>query len=154
MAIIYPPTSFSFIVNGISTLEGIDSQFQSVSGLSAEIETEEYIEGGENRFKHQLPTRTKYNNLILRRGMIQNSELIEWCKKSIVNLDFQLKDLIVTLNGGKESSAPLMVWKVIGAYPVKWEISEFNAEENKLAIETVELKYKYFTIENKYKVIK
>lgn len=154
MAIIYPPTSFSFIVNGISTLEGIDSQFQSVSGLSSEIETEEYIEGGENRFKHQLPTRTKYNNLILRRGMIQNSELIEWCKKSIVNLDFQLKDLIVTLNGGKESSAPLMVWKVIGAYPVKWEISEFNAEENKLAIETVELKYKYFTIENKYKVIK
>lgn len=154
MAIIYPPTSFSFIVNGISTLEGIDSQFQSVSGLSAEVETEEYIEGGENRFKHQLPTRTKYSNLILKRGMIQSSELIEWCKKSMVNLDFELKDLIITLNGGQESSAPLMVWKVIGAYPVKWEVSEFNAEENKLAIETVELKYKYFTIENKYKAVK
>lgn len=150
MAIIYPPTSFSFIVNGVSTLEGIDSQFQSVSGLSAEVETEEYVEGGENRFKHQLPTRTKYNNLVLKRGMMQNSGLIEWCKSSIMNLDFELRDLIITLNGGVGSSAPLMVWKVIGAYPVKWEVSDFNAEENKLAIETIELKYRYFSIENNY----
>lgn len=150
MAIIYPPTSFSFIVNGVSTLEGIDSQFQSVSGLSAEVETEEYVEGGENRFKHQLPTRTKYNNLVLKRGMMQNSGLIEWCKNSIMNLDFELRDLIITLNGGVGSIAPLMVWKVIGAYPVKWEVSDFNAEENKLAIETIELKYRYFSIENNY----
>lgn len=47
MALLYPPTSFSFIVNGISTTEGIDSRFQSISGLSTEITTEEYAEGGE-----------------------------------------------------------------------------------------------------------
>ncbi len=146
MAIIYPPTSFSFIVNGVSTLEGIDSQFQSVSGLSTEIETEEYAEGGENRFKHQLPTRAKYPNLILKRGMIQSSGLISWCREAMENFNFETRDLIITLNGGVGSSAPLMVWNVVGAYPVKWEISEFHAEENKLAIETVELKYQYFTI--------
>lgn len=39
-----------------------------------------------------------------------------------------------------------MVWNIVGAYPVKWDVSEFNAEENKLAIETVELKYRYYTI--------
>ena len=146
MAAIYPPTSFSFIVNGVSTLEGIDSQFQSVTGLSTEIGIEEYAEGGENRFLHQLPTRPKYPNLVLKRGLITNSGLIKWSRDAMEKFQFEPRDLIITLNGGAESTAPLMVWNVVGAYPVKWDVSEFNAEENKLAIETVELKYRYFTI--------
>jgi phage tail-like protein len=146
MAAIYPPTSFSFIVNGVSTLEGIDSQFQSVTGLTTEIGTEEYAEGGENRFLHQLPNRPKYPNLVLKRGLILNSGLIKWSRDAMEKFQFEPRDLIITLNGGAQSTAPLMVWNVIGAYPVKWDVSEFNAEENKLAIETVELKYRYFTI--------
>ncbi|WP_299763441.1 phage tail protein [uncultured Dokdonia sp.] len=146
MAAIYPPTSFSFIVNGVSTLEGIDSQFQSVTGLSTEIGVEEYAEGGENRFLHQLPTRPKYPSLVLKRGLITNSGLIKWSRDAMEKFQFEPRDLIITLNGGLESTAPLMVWNVVGAYPVKWDVSEFNAEENKLAIETVELKYRYFTI--------
>jgi len=145
MALLYPPTSFSFVVNGISNTEGIDSQFQSVSGLSTTIETEEYAEGGENRFVHQLPKRPKYPNLVLKRGLIQDSGLVQWCRNAMEQFKFEPRDLIITLNGGVESSAPLMVWNVIGAYPVKWEVSEFNAEENKLAIENIELSYRYFT---------
>ncbi|NQY28525.1 MAG: phage tail protein [Flavobacteriaceae bacterium] len=146
MAILYPPTSFSFIVNGISTLEGIDSRFQSVSGLSTEIETEEYVEGGENRFVHQLPKRAKYPSLILNRGLIVNSGLIKWCRDGMENFEFETRDLTISLYGGATSTAPLMVWNIVGAYPVKWSVSDFNAEESKLAIETMELKYKYFTI--------
>jgi phage tail-like protein len=62
------------------------------------------------------------------------------------NFQFEPRDLIITLSGGLQSTAPLMVWNVVGAYPVRWEVSEFNAEESKLAIETIELKYRYFTI--------
>jgi len=145
MAVLYPPTSFSFVVNGVSNTEGVDSQFQSVSGLSATIETEEYAEGGENRFVHHLPKRPKYPTLVLKRGLILDSGLISWCRDAIEKFNFEPRDLIITLSGGLESSAPLMVWNVIGAYPVKWEVSEFNAEENKLAIENVELRYRYFT---------
>ncbi len=145
MAILYPPTSFSFTVNGISNTEGIDSQFQSISGLSATIETEEYAEGGENRFVHHLPKRAKYSSLVLKRGLIQDSGLISWCRNAMEKFSFEPRDLIISLSGGTESTAPLMVWNVIGAYPVKWEVSEFNAEENKLAIENIELRYRYFT---------
>lgn len=145
MAVLYPPTSFSFVVNGISNTEGVDSQFQSVSGLSSTIETEEYIEGGENRFVHHLPKRAKYTTLVLKRGLIKDSGLIKWCKKAFEEFSFEPRDLVISLSGGVKSSAPLMVWNVIGAYPVKWEVSEFNAEENKLAIETIELRYRYFT---------
>ena len=146
MAILYPPTSFSFIVNGISTLEGIDSQFQSISGLTTEIKTEEYAEGGENRFVHQLPLRPQYPNLVLKRGLILNSGLIKWCRDAMENFEFEPRDLLISLHGGIGSTAPLMFWNVVGAYPVKWNVSDFNAEENKLAIETVELKYRYFTM--------
>jgi len=146
MANLYPPTSFSFIVNGISTTEGIDSQFQSVTGLTTDIGIEEYAEGGENRFVHQLPLRPKYPNLVLKRGLIQNSGLIKWWRDAMEKFEFEPRDLLISLSGGTNSSAPSMVWNVVGAYPVKWDISEFNAEENKLAIETIELKYRYFTI--------
>ncbi len=145
MTAIYPPTSFSFIVNGISTSEAIDSQFQSVSGLSAEIGTEEYAEGGENRFAHQLPLRPKYSRLVLKRGLILDSGLISWCKNAMEKFEFEPRDLLISLYGGALTTAPLMVWNVVGAYPIKWDVSEFNAEETKLAIETVELEYKYFT---------
>lgn len=46
MSTVYPPVSFHFKVefSGISSQES-DVQFQSVSGLSVDIETEEFAEG-------------------------------------------------------------------------------------------------------------
>ncbi|MEZ4858757.1 MAG: phage tail protein [Flavobacteriaceae bacterium] len=35
---------------------------------------------------------------------------------------------------------------MVHAYPVKWNVSDLNAEENKIAIETIELAYNYFTL--------
>jgi phage tail-like protein len=39
---------------------------------------------------------------------------------------------------------PVAVWKVHRAYPVKVSISEFNAEQNTLVIETLKLAYQYY----------
>lgn len=71
MAAYYPPVGFHFLVEfeGLGT-ESKDHQFQSVSGLSVDIETEEIAEGGENRFKHKFPVKTKYPNLVLKRGLL------------------------------------------------------------------------------------
>ncbi len=141
----YPPVSFHFKVefNGISTQE-IDIQFQSVAGLSVDIETEEFAEGGENRFKHKFPVRTKYPNLVLKRGLVTDSGLIDWCKDAIESFQFSPIDLTVKLLNEKHE--PLMTWNVVHAYPVKWNVADLNAEENKLAIETIELAYNYFTL--------
>lgn len=141
----YPPVSFHFKVefNGISSQDK-DVQFQSVSGLSVDIETEEFSEGGENRFKHKLPVRSKFPNLILKRGMVTNSELIKWCKSAIENFQFEPVDLTVKLLN--ENHEPLVTWNVVHAYPVKWEIAELNAEESKVTIETIELAYNYFRL--------
>jgi len=145
MSTYYPPVSFHFKVEftEISSQE-TDTQFQSVSGLSVDIETEEFAEGGENRFKHKFPVRTKFPNLVLKRGMVTNSELINWCRDAIES--FQFKPIDLTVKMLNEKHEPLVTWNVIHAYPVKWTVEDLNAEENKLSIETIELAYNYFTI--------
>ena len=141
----YPPVSFFFNVKftGISDQE-LDTQFQSVSGLSVDVQTETVKEGGENRFEHVIPVRTKYQNLVLKRGVVTDSKLIDWCLNTFQNLDIQPADLTISLLNEKKE--PLMTWNVVGAWPKKWTVDDLNAMESKVLIETLELQYQYFAI--------
>ena len=141
----YPPWSFYYRVEfGISRNKD-DVRFQSVSGLSVEYDMEEYKEGGENRFTHKLPVRTKYADLVLKRGMLTNSDVLDWCLKAFRDRDFQARDLNVILMN--EKSEPLRSWKIANAIPKKWQVSDLNANENSLVIETLELSYRYYSIQ-------
>lgn len=142
MADYYPPLGFHFKVE-FANFPG-EFEFQSVSGLKVDIETEQIAEGGENRFKHKVPIRTKYPNLVLKRGLLVRSEIVDWCRNAVENFEFQPTDLIVKLLN--ENHEPLLSWNVVHAYPVKWSVSDFNAEENELVIETMELTYNYFNV--------
>jgi phage tail-like protein len=139
----YPPVGFHFTVEfaGLDS-QGADAQFQSVSGLSVTMETEEIAEGGENRFKHKFPVKTKYPNLVLKRGLVLNSDLIQWCRDAMENFEFELKDLTIKLLN--EEHEPLQTWNIVHAFPVKWAVDDFNAQESKLVLETLELSYQYF----------
>src|SRR5438046_2741179 len=86
----YPPGKFFFSVSvlpsGSATVAatGIDSSFQEISGIDAELAVEEVAEGGENRFVYRLPKQTKYSPLVLKRGVVtQNSALGEWVAATI-----------------------------------------------------------------------
>lgn len=139
----YPPVGFYFSVNvDLSPSDSDDTRFQSVSGLSADISTEAIAEGGENRFKHQFPSVPQYSNIVLKRGMVTDSAIIDWCKNAIENFMFEPHDVLINLLN--EKGEPLAVWQVINAYPVKWSISDFNAEEGSIVIETIELAYQYY----------
>ncbi|UZO81764.1 phage tail protein [Aquimarina sp. ERC-38] len=145
MASYYPPVGFHFKVEFQDLENKIqinDYQFQSVSGLSVDLETEEIAEGGENRFKHKIPARTKYPNLVLKRGLLIDSELIEWCRNAIEN--FEIKPINLTVMLLNEKHEALLTWNVTHAYPVKWVVEDFHATENKLVIESLELTYNYF----------
>ncbi|AFY70348.1 hypothetical protein Pse7367_2080 [Thalassoporum mexicanum PCC 7367] len=151
----YPPVSFFFevVFQGENLdKEIVETRFQSVTGLTAELQTETLKEGGENRFEHILPTRAKYNPLVLKRGLVKDSKMVQWCADAILNLDIRPMDLLVNLLHIDRSSSskspsriePLMSWKVINAWPRKWSVSEFDAEKSSVAIESLELNYQYF----------
>lgn len=140
----YPPLGFYYSVVFSISPNRNDVRFQSVSGLSVELEMETYKEGGENRFEHKLPGRTKYTNLTLKRGMLVDSEIIKWCMEAIQNHDFKPSDISIILMN--EKGEPLKVWNVTHAIPTKWLISDLNATENAIVVETLELSYRYFKI--------
>jgi phage tail-like protein len=143
MAQYNPPVGFHFKVEfGLNGLGDSDVRFQEVAGLTAEIGVEELSEGGENRYTHRLPTKAKYANLVLKRGMLVNSSLIQWFKDAVENFTFSPVDVQVTLLD--ETHQPLSAWSFQKAYPVKWVISDLKAQENALVVETIELAYKYF----------
>lgn len=142
----YPPVGFHFKVEFVGIGNDNDIRFQSVGGLSVEYDTESFKEGGENRFEHKLPVRTKYPDLTLKRGMLTDSKVIEWCTKAFVNREFQVAQVnVILLN---ERHEPLKRWEFTGAWPKKWSVSDFNAQENSVVIETLDLCYKYFEVKS------
>lgn len=139
----YPPLGFHFRVE-FANIKG-EFEFQSVSGLNVELETEQIAEGGENRFKHRLPVRTKFTNIVLKRGLKVNSDLVKWCRDAVLDFNIVPTDMtIILLN---EEHEPLQTWNVVHAWPVKWEVTDLNAEESKIAVESLELVYNYFNIQ-------
>ena len=140
----YPPWGFYYKVEFSIGKNKNDVRFQSVSGLSVEYEYEEYKEGGENRFVHKLPVRTKYADLVLKRGMLTDSEVIKWCLAAFRDRDFKPSNIDIILMN--EKGDPLRSWTITHAVPKKWLVSDLNANENALVIETLELTYQYFTV--------
>jgi phage tail-like protein len=136
------PVAFSFLVKVTGVSGTYEGSFQEVTGLNAKIGLEELKEGGENRFVHRLPTPPKYDNLVLKRGMVLNSELITWAKDAIENFNFTTKSVLVSLLD--ENLKPLATWSYVNAYPVAIKISDLKAQDNSIACESIELAYDYF----------
>jgi len=142
----YPPVGFSFWVSfGIGD-HPVDIAFQDVAGIGMELQTEDVVEGGENMFTQKLPTRANYTPLVLKRGLAVKSPVTEWIRDSIENLSIKPLTIIVALLN--ENKEPLIAYRFINAYPLKWSISNFNAETSSVVIETLELYYQYFKIIN------
>ena len=141
----YPPWGFYYKVEFSISKDKNDVRFQAASGLSVEYDMEEFKEGGENRFVHKLPVRTKYADLVLKRGMLTDSKVIDWFLAAFRDRTFVPTDINVILMN--EKSEPLRTWKIAHAIPKKWLVSDLNANDNAVVIETMELSYRYFTIQ-------
>lgn len=136
------PVVFHFKVEFGANSSEKDNRFQEVTGLSAEVTVEELKEGGLNQYTHKLPNGAKYGNLVLKRGYIEDSDVSKWCRQAIEDFSFEPKDVSVTLLN--EEHEPLANWQFLRAWPVKWSISDFKAQENALVVESLELSYGMF----------
>lgn len=146
MASYYPPVGFHFKVEVLGLpANGNDVRFTEVSGLSVELATEEVAEGGENRFLQKYPARTKYPELVLKRGLLPSSEVLGWIRQCVDELRIEPKNIDVKLLN--EEHQPLLTWHVVKAYPTKWAVSDLNATSNAVVVETLQFFYQYFTLD-------
>ncbi|SRX73500.1 phage tail protein [Aequorivita antarctica] len=144
----FAPVAFYFQLSLSDVSANEDAAFKEVSGISMEMGVEEIAEGGNNMFKHRVPTSVKFSNLVLKRGLVpKDSEIITWCNKTLGgNLDdlVETKTIIVKLLD--ENGNPIKSWSFVNAWTVKWAVSDLNSGSNELIIESLEFAYSYFKV--------
>ncbi len=138
----YPFPSFHFLVNFELPPLPVDMRFQDVSGLTVEAQYETYKSGGQNGFEYRLPNRPRYSDLVLKRGYPLVSGVTAWMIDAFENYNYQPTNLTISLLD--EEHIPVSSWYIINALPVRWELSSLNAEESRILIETMTLRYDRF----------
>jgi phage tail-like protein len=134
-----PVLGFNFRVeiNGV-----FEAGFNEVSGLQAEIEVQEYREGGINDFMHKFAGPVKFpSNLVLKNGITDSVKLWSWYQ-DVMRGKFDRKSLDVVLldAAGDEKRR----WKFKNAYPVKWNGPGLKATSSEVALESLELAHEGF----------
>jgi phage tail-like protein len=137
-----PPLGFRFgvlfLAMGVIP-NPLDVLFQRVSGLGASVETAAVREGGQNLYAQQLPRQVQHSNLVLERGMVVGSPLVDEFNATMSLFTFKPANVLVSLLD--HTRAPLASWLCLKAYPIKWSVSDLDATANAVVIETLELSY-------------
>lgn len=128
---------FGLEIDGVN-----EASFSKATGVSAEVETFAYQEGGVNHFEHKLPTRTKFSNITLERGTTTSKDLLTWfaqIKEGVV----ARKDFTIIL--WNSAGEVLRRWNFKNGYPVKWSVGDLDAQGSQVLLETLELAHEGFT---------
>lgn len=131
--VIDPYMSFRFVV----VIEGIiEAGFSEVSGLQVNTQVEDFREGGVNNYVHKLPKETTFENLTLKKGLADYSQLWIW-HKDVVNGKIKRKTIHIFMSDYNITGIP-RYWSFKEAYPIKWTGPELKAEGSAVAFETIE----------------
>jgi phage tail-like protein len=120
-------------------IDGISrAAFHECSGLDSTIDVIEHREGGENTTPRKLPGMTKYSNIVLKRGITDDTELYKWHRQWVTgdpNAQRKNGSIVVLDRQGTEK----VRWNFERAWPAKWTGPSFTAEGNDVAIEQLDL---------------
>ncbi len=138
----YPLPVFHYTVGWGGTNVG----FSEVSGLTIETDPIEYRHGADNEFtKIKMPGLKKFSNITLKRGIMEgDNEFYDWLNTTKMN-EPDRRDLTISLLN--ESHEPVRTWKVNQAWPLKVEGPGLKADDNSVAVETVELAHEGIKME-------
>ena len=139
----YPLSVFHFRVEWGGTRIG----FSEVSGLTQEIQVIEYRDGSFPEYSSiKMPGLRKYNNITLKRGVIKaDNDFFKWLSTVKLNT-IERRDITISLLN--ENHDPVMVWKVLNAFPVKIEGPQLKAAGNEVAIESIEVAHEGLEVDN------
>lgn len=130
-----PYGNFNFVVE----IDGITAAgFQDVSGIESNVEVVEHREGGDTITTRKLPGQVKFANLTLKRGLTDDTELYLWHRQWADGdpAAARKNGSIVLRNRRGEETAR---WNFFNGWPCKWTGPALNAEQNDVAIETLEI---------------
>ena len=119
-------------------IEGIDgAAFHKVSGLKTETEVFELQEGGENSLVHKLVGQSRANNIVLTSGFVNAAALYDW-RDQVVNSGEKVRKSGSIIQYDSKLNE-VTRWRFFNAFPVRWEMGEFDAMGNGAQCEVLEL---------------
>jgi phage tail-like protein len=120
--------------------------FKEVSGIESETEVIEYKEGDE-RIMRKQPGKTKYSNIVLKRGTLGTPELWDWYKKVIEGTTERKSGSIIILDHNMEEVVRYNFFK---AWPCRWKGPSLNRDSKDPILEEIELCIESFERSNPF----
>lgn len=111
--------------------------FSSLQGLGAEMEYEEYSEGGNFTSKVYLPKGMKHDRIVLQRGTVQLEPMSMWFT-SVQTGVMPRYPMMVTLTNNRYR-IPEKIWMIMDVLPVKIDYSPMDAMSNQVMVTSLEL---------------
>lgn len=141
-----PVVGYYFSVSFSSVYGYNDARFKEVSGFSMSLEMDTLHPGGESGGELLLPTKSTFGDLTLKRGVLSlPSGLRDWCYSWLMadySQPLTKKDVYLSLLNSY--GLPSMVWQFVDAFPIKLELSAFDAMatgDSAIVVETIVLRY-------------
>jgi phage tail-like protein len=144
-----PPTNHNFVVSLVdassplalgASLLGVAGVaaggFSECSGLEMAMQPEEYKEGGRNGAVLKFPSRVTWTNLTLKKGAALGTQLWDWHYGFVVGAGRRRDGVITMLDAAR---MPVATWFFRRGLPIKYTGPSFNATQNAVAIEAIEI---------------
>ncbi|MFE7593673.1 phage tail protein [Kitasatospora sp. NPDC057512] len=119
------------------TIGGNDlGEFTTCSGLGAQVEIEQYAEGGNNGFAWQLPGRITWTNITLTRAVTADTtKIARWLSEIVQKVEPKDGEIVAL----RPDLSRIVGWQVLGIVPVRWEGPSFDPANSQAAMETLEI---------------
>ena len=130
-------------------VEGVEiGSFMEVSGLEVTVETEDVNEGGQNGFVHKLPGRMTWPNIVLKRGITESDNLLDWLNKSsgdaFADNGNKVERSTAAITLVDQARKRIRSWEFDRAFPVKWTGPRFATGTDDAASEELEITHHGF----------
>jgi phage tail-like protein len=130
--------NFHFLVE-IDGLTGDSSVvvggFSEVRGLGSETEVLEFFVGN-SPAPVQVPGKTRYSNITLRRGVTSSNDLYDWRREVERGLPARRSGAIILLDHDMTEKTR---WNFYDAWPCRYEAPELESNGSAISVETLEL---------------
>jgi phage tail-like protein len=124
-------------------IEGVtQGAFAAMDGIESTTEVVHYADA-DDIIEHKRPGRTRYSNIVLKRGFVNTDELWNWYK-SVADGKIERKSGSIILAG--DDGSEIMRYNFFEAWPCRWKSFKLNAssktksiiEELEIAVEKIE----------------
>lgn len=110
-------------------------RFAECTGLAAEWETTDYVEGGNDAFVHRLRGGVRYPNVTLKRGLTVEDGLLRWFF-AVRGAD-ERPNVIIRLNDAR--GARVREFALSKALPIRWTGPSASSGSSTAATESLEI---------------